>query len=133
MDETFAFFALHCVPAIWTQHFTSDQLNLRQFWIYGLGLSHVFPLDLVTATWPGGTGVLGRNVPLPKSTSHATASANLCAEERKCDSPWCMNLTQILSGISGVPLSHQEDSVSQCRMASRPIVCPGSFEVFVSV
>lgn len=48
MDEIFYFLcsALSleaCVPAIWTQHFTSDQLNLRQPRIYGFGLSHVFP------------------------------------------------------------------------------------------
>ena len=51
----FTFFALHCVPAIWTQHFTSDQLNLRQPWIYGLGLSHVFPFG------PGNSHLAWRN------------------------------------------------------------------------
>lgn len=102
MDETFHFLcsALSleaCVPAYMDSAFC---IRLAESpgspGSISLGLSHVFALlDLVTATWPGGTGVLGRNVPLPKSTSHATASANLCAEEKKCDSPWCMNLTQI--------------------------------------
>lgn len=48
-----------------------------------LGAEPCFPLDLVTATWPGGTGVLGRNVPLPKSyLPRHCIPANLCAEER---------------------------------------------------